>query len=113
MQTFAQMCNSSLTILQEAYKLFTIDKLIGAIIKQVGRVTLWSEITTDIGIVGQVQIVLSDMKSSELLELLKKERAHGTLTTQDQINSRQNAERVIGPDENLFRIDWVRFFGIS
>ncbi|KZP17508.1 hypothetical protein FIBSPDRAFT_911970 [Athelia psychrophila] len=74
--------------IKEAYKLFTIDKLIGAIIKQ-------------------VQTVLSDSKSSELLELLKKERTHGTLTTQDQINSRQNAERVIGPDENLFRIDWL------
>ena len=59
-------------------------------------------------VITQVQIVLSDPKSSELLELLKKERAHGTLTTQDQINARQNAERVIGPDENLFRIDWVR-----
>lgn len=55
----------------------------------------------------QVQVVLSDTKSQELLELLKKERAHGTLTTQDQINSRQNAERILGPDENLFRIDWV------
>jgi paired amphipathic helix protein Sin3a len=28
-------------------------------------------------------------------------------TTQDQINSRRNAEKVLGPDENLFRIDWV------
>lgn len=48
-----------------------------------------------------------DPKSQELLELLKKERVYGTLTTQDQINSRQNAERILGPDENLFRIDWV------
>lgn len=49
-----------------------------------------------------------DPKSQELLELLKKERTHGTLTTQDQIRCRQNAERILGPDENLFRIDWVR-----
>jgi len=74
--------------IKEAYKLFTIDKLIGSIIKQ-------------------VQVVLQDPKSQELLELLKKERTHGTLTTQDQINSRQNAERILGPDENLFRIDWL------
>ena len=56
----------------------------------------------------KVQNILVDPKSQELLELLKKERMHGTLTTQDQINSRQNAERILGPDENLFRIDWVR-----
>lgn len=56
----------------------------------------------------QVQTILIDPKSQELLELLKKERVYGTLSTQDQINSRQNAERVMGPDENLFRIDWVR-----
>lgn len=59
----------------------------------------------------KVQNVLVDPKSQELLELLKKERMHGTLTTQDQINSRQNAERILGPDENLFRIDWVRLPG--
>jgi paired amphipathic helix protein Sin3a len=57
----------------------------------------------------KVQAVLMDPKSQELLELFKKERTHGTLTTQDQINSRQNAERILGPDENLFRVDWVRF----
>jgi len=72
---------------KEAYEIFAIDKLIGAII-------------------NQVQVVLGDPKSLEL-ELLKKERTHGTLTTQDQINSRQNAERILGPDENLFRIDWL------
>jgi len=74
--------------IKESYKIFTIDKLIGAAVKQ-------------------VQNVLVDPKSQELLELLKKERKHGTLTTQDQINNRQNAERILGPDENLFRIDWL------
>jgi len=73
---------------KEAYKIFRIDKLIGPII-------------------NQVQVVLGDPKSLELLELLKKARTQGTPTTQDQINSRQNAERILGPDENLFRIDWL------
>ncbi|KAG6837451.1 hypothetical protein H0H93_008994 [Arthromyces matolae] len=72
----------------EAYKSFTIDKVIGAIIKQ-------------------VQAVFADPKSQDILEILKKERSLSSPTTQDQINSRRNAEKVLGPDENLFRIDWL------
>ena len=48
-----------------------------------------------------------DAKSQDLLEVLKKERALLSPTTQDQINSRRSAEKVLGPDENLFRIDWA------
>ena len=89
---------------QEAYEIFTIDKLIGAIINQVSApVVVFSIIYLQAKI--KVQVVLGDPKA-----LLKNERTHGTLTTQDQINSRQNAERFLGPDENLFRIDWVRVF---
>ena len=81
--------------------------MIGAVIKQVGAsllVVFRSFAERQI----KVQNILVDPKSQELLDLLKKERMHGTLTTQDQIKSRQNAERILGPDENLFRIDWVR-----
>jgi histone deacetylase complex regulatory component SIN3 len=93
---------------QEAYEIFAIDKLIGAIINQVSAsIVVFSIIYLQAKI--KVQVVLGDPKSLEL-ELLKKERTHGTLTTQDQINSRQNAERILGPDGNLFRIDWVRVF---
>ncbi|KAF4580450.1 Transcriptional regulatory protein sin3 [Pleurotus pulmonarius] len=70
-----------------AYKIFTVDKLIGAIIKQ-------------------VQAVFTD-PCQELLENLKRDRAIPTPTTQDMLNSRRNAERIVGPDENLFRIDWL------
>ncbi|KAF8067547.1 histone deacetylase complex, SIN3 component [Lyophyllum atratum] len=73
---------------KEAYKTFTIDKVIGAIIKQ-------------------AQAVFADPKSQDILEILKKERSLVSPTTQDQINSRRNAEKVLGPDENLFRIDWL------
>ncbi|GLB39349.1 putative histone deacetylase (HDAC) interacting [Lyophyllum shimeji] len=73
---------------KEAYKSFTIDKVIGAIIKQ-------------------CQTVFADPKSQDLLEILKKERSLVSPTTQDQINTRRNAEKVLGPDENLFRIDWL------
>ncbi|KAF5380698.1 hypothetical protein D9757_007032 [Collybiopsis confluens] len=73
---------------KHAYKIFTIDKLIGTIIKQ-------------------VQVVFLDQKSQELLEILKRDRAVPSPTTQDQINNRRNTEKVLGPDENLFRIDWL------
>lgn len=46
-------------------------------------------------------------KNQELLEILKKERSLVSPTTQDQKNNRRNAEKVLGPDENMFRIDWV------
>lgn len=56
---------------------------------------------------GQVQNVLSDAKSQELYEFLRRDRELVSPTTQDQINARRNTERVVGPDENIFRIDWV------
>ncbi|KAI0646603.1 hypothetical protein C8Q79DRAFT_680002 [Trametes meyenii] len=74
--------------LKHAYKLFTVDKVIGALIKQ-------------------VQLILSDPKSQELYELLRREREINSPTTQDLINCRRNTERVLGPDENLFRVDWL------
>ncbi|KAI0777383.1 hypothetical protein BD413DRAFT_467641 [Trametes elegans] len=74
--------------LKHGYKLFTVDKVIGALIKQ-------------------VQVILSDPKSQELYDLLRREREIPSPTTQDLINCRRNTERVLGPDENLFRIDWL------
>ncbi|PPQ82593.1 hypothetical protein CVT25_007107 [Psilocybe cyanescens] len=73
---------------KEAYKIFTVDKVISAIIKQ-------------------VQSVIADPKSQELLELLKRERSLISPTTQDRINYRHQAENILGPDENVFRIDWL------
>ncbi|KAJ6544852.1 hypothetical protein DFH09DRAFT_1172920 [Mycena vulgaris] len=74
--------------IKEAYKIFTVDKVIGSLIKQ-------------------VQLLFGDGKSQDLLEVLKRERALACPTTQDLINSRKNAEKVLGPDENLFRVDWL------
>lgn len=88
----------------EAYKVFTIDKLVGAIIKQVSGCA-YARI--QILILYKVQAVFPDPRSQDLLEILKKERALTSSTMQDQINARRNAEKVLGPDENLFRIDWV------
>lgn len=69
--------------------MFTIDKLLGSIIKQ-------------------VQTLLSDPKSQDLYDILRRERDISNPTTQDLINCRKNTEKVLGPDENLFRMDWVR-----
>ncbi|KAF8189362.1 histone deacetylase complex, SIN3 component [Pholiota molesta] len=73
---------------KDSYKIFTVDKVIGAVIKQ-------------------VQAVIADPKSQELLEFLKRERSLASPTTQDRINHRRQAEKVLGPDENVFRIDWL------
>ena len=51
--------------------------------------------------------MLADSKSQELLEVLKRERAIVSPTTQDHINNQRAAENVMGSDENMFRIDWV------
>ncbi|THH26382.1 hypothetical protein EUX98_g7806 [Antrodiella citrinella] len=73
---------------KEAYKAFTIDKLIGALVKQ-------------------VQISLADTKCQELFDILRREREMVAPSPQDYSNCRKNAVKVIGPDENLFRMDWL------
>lgn len=74
---------------KHAYRIFTIDKVVGTLIKQ-------------------VQLVLADPRSQELLELLKRDRALPLPTNQDQLNSRRLAENILGPDENVYRIDWIQ-----
>ncbi|KAF7327545.1 HDAC-interact domain-containing protein [Mycena kentingensis (nom. inval.)] len=73
---------------KEAYKIFTIDKLLAAIVKQ-------------------VQTLLSDNRTQDLLDLLKRERILTNPTAQDLSSTRKTAEDILGPDENLFRIDWL------
>jgi paired amphipathic helix protein Sin3a len=51
--------------------------------------------------------VIADPKSQDLLEALKRERTLASPMTQDRVNYRHQAENVLGPDENVFRIDWV------
>ncbi|KAF8560140.1 hypothetical protein OG21DRAFT_1401704 [Imleria badia] len=71
----------------QAYQLFTLDKLIAAFIKQ-------------------VQSVLSDNKSQELCSMLQDARKTERVTTQDMIRYRREAERHVGADEHLYRIEW-------
>ncbi|KAF8122876.1 hypothetical protein EV363DRAFT_1552445, partial [Boletus edulis] len=74
---------------KDAYRIFTIDKVLGAFIKQ-------------------VQLVLSDPRCHDLLELLRRDRALLLPTMQDQTNSRRLAENIMGPEENIYRTDWIQ-----
>ncbi|KAJ7597424.1 hypothetical protein C8J56DRAFT_920036 [Mycena floridula] len=70
----------------KAYHLFTLDKLISAIVKQ-------------------CQTVLADSKSLDLLALLQSAQNTETISNQDIIRYRREAERQA---DNLYRIQWVR-----
>jgi paired amphipathic helix protein Sin3a len=73
---------------QVAYHVFTLDKLLGALIKQ-------------------VQTILADAQTPALLELLKRERgapAPGP-TRDDRARYLWDVRQAL-PEENVFRIDW-------
>ncbi|KAI8981231.1 hypothetical protein BD414DRAFT_492058 [Trametes punicea] len=72
----------------KAYNVFTLDRVIGAVIKQ-------------------VQTVLADNKCQELWYLLQQARGtEKTATIHDLIRYRREAERHVGSDEKLYRLDW-------
>ncbi|OJA12336.1 hypothetical protein AZE42_02775 [Rhizopogon vesiculosus] len=73
----------------KAYHLFTLDKLLSSLIKQ-------------------VQILLSDHKCHEVWTLLQQTRKVNALSNQDMIRYRREAERHVGSDEHLYRFDWHR-----
>ena len=83
-----QVVKSVLRMAEQAYQLFTLDKLLAMFIKQ-------------------VQSVLSDGKSQELLTMLQDVHKASRLTNQDMIRYRREAERHVGSDEHLYRIEWV------
>ncbi|KAH0591154.1 hypothetical protein H2248_001252 [Termitomyces sp. 'cryptogamus'] len=71
----------------KAYHLFTLDKLITVLVKQ-------------------VQTVLSDNRCQELWRLCRSNvEMH---TTQDIVRYRREAERHVGQDDHLYRLQWVR-----
>ncbi|TFL03756.1 hypothetical protein BDV98DRAFT_503644 [Pterulicium gracile] len=72
---------------EKAYHVFTIDKLIAALIKQ-------------------VQTVLSDNKCQELWTLLKLARSAEALGNQDIVRYRREAERHLGQDDQLYKVVW-------
>ncbi|PCH34038.1 hypothetical protein WOLCODRAFT_94711 [Wolfiporia cocos MD-104 SS10] len=71
----------------KAYQVFTLDKVIIAIVKQ-------------------VQTIMADNKCQELWELLQRTRGDDTTTIHAVIRYRREAERHVGSDDNLYRFDW-------
>lgn len=83
--------------------MFTLDKLIVALIKQACTVKPGQpQLTRE-----QVQTVLSDSKCQDLLSLLESLRQTETVTNQDVIRYRREAERHVGQDDHLYKIQWV------
>ncbi|KAJ3731949.1 hypothetical protein DFJ43DRAFT_1076534 [Lentinula guzmanii] len=73
----------------KAYHLFTLDKLIIALVKQ-------------------VQTITSDAKCQDLWALLQSAQVSESITNQDVIRYRREAETNIGQDGHLYRIQWER-----
>jgi paired amphipathic helix protein Sin3a len=73
-------------VLQVAYQVFTLDKLLGSLIKQ-------------------VQTILADAQTPKLLELLKRERVLPACGADERGRYLWDACAAL-PDENVFRIDW-------
>ncbi|KAL4269176.1 Transcriptional regulatory protein Sin3-like protein [Pleurotus pulmonarius] len=71
----------------KAYHVFTLDKLITALVKQ-------------------VHTILSDNKCQELWTLLQYMQAADTLTNRDIVRYRREAERHVGQDDHLYKIKW-------
>ncbi|MCO5589724.1 hypothetical protein L7F22_043692 [Adiantum nelumboides] len=69
----------------EGYIVFTIDKVVGALIKA-------------------AQVIMTDNKSQELQGILENDRGQDY---KDHIARRMKAESIIGKDENLYRIEWL------
>ncbi|TIA75342.1 hypothetical protein E3P89_00322 [Wallemia ichthyophaga] len=71
-----------------AYPIFTVDKLISQLLKQLGSIA-------------------SDQKCQELLYVLQAERREPSSSNSRQFIYRNKAQRIIGSDEPLYRIEWV------
>src|SRR6267154_3673658 len=93
--------------MQDAYKIFTIDKVLAAIIKHVSNhVASISQWAPDV--ISQVQSWEQDPKLEKIAKLLWDERRIESPTVEDHRRLRSEAEEILGPEENLFRVDWVR-----
>jgi hypothetical protein len=55
----------------------------------------------------QVQTIISDAKCQELWSLLQSVSSSEVLTNQDFIRYRREAERHVGQDDHLYRVQWV------
>lgn len=88
----------------KGYLMFTVDKVIAALVKQVRFVIFCIRLRLTL---AKVHTAITDPHTEELLNLLKKERREEAPTTQQIITYRRNAEDITGQDDNLFRLNWV------
>jgi paired amphipathic helix protein Sin3a len=73
----------------KAYPAFTLDKVVAGVIKH-------------------CQNILTDNRSQELYSLLQADRSSDIRGVKQQIAYRMEVEKVLVPEENMFKIDWVR-----
>ncbi|KAL9934845.1 hypothetical protein V8E36_006620 [Tilletia maclaganii] len=74
----------------DGYISFTLDKVVGALVKS-------------------VQTITTDLKSQELMAILERDRSRKieeNTSFRRQIASRMAAEAVVGKEESLYRIEW-------
>jgi paired amphipathic helix protein Sin3a len=70
-----------------AYKFYTVDKVVQ-------------------GLVKHIHLIVTEGKTSETLMLFQADRQQPTSDIKQQINYRTQVKKIIGADENMFRIDW-------
>jgi len=71
----------------KAYHIFTLDKLITALVKQ-------------------VQTIMSDNKCQEIWSMMQHMQRHEKASNRDVMRYRREAERVIGAEDPLYRLEW-------
>lgn len=76
----------------KAYLMFTIDKLLSALVK-----TVWSLIDANRE---------AYVSNGEVFKLLVDDRRYPTTVQAQQVSYRRNAEMAAGSDENLYRVEW-------
>jgi paired amphipathic helix protein Sin3a len=75
----------------EGYLIFTIDTVVGALIKA-------------------AQVIMTDSKSQELQSILENDKGR---QYKDHIARRMKAESIVGKDENLYRVEWIPLIAAS
>ena len=83
--------------------MFTLDKLITALIKQV--CLSWTGEPRLISV--QVQTILSDYRCQDLWKLLQSAQNSEIITNRDVVRYRREAERHVVQDDHLYALQWV------
>lgn len=93
----------------KAYHVFTLDKVITAIIKQVRDPGYENSFEAQLSSSStlQVQTIQGDNKCQDLWDLLENNRKKDSVTIYDIVRYRREAEHHVGSDDHLYRVDCV------